>query len=984
MNVYSIPPGTPFLDSVARGVLARWRDPADPSALSRATILVPSQQAACALADSFARVSGGAPLILPMIRPVGDPEEDELSFLGEAEDALFLPPALSPLRRRLLLARLIHEWSQRREPPEPMTWGQAARLAASLMHLIDQLLAVRADLSALDDLVPESHAAHWRITLDFLRILREHWPNILAAEGATEPVARHTRLLEEQARRWRGAPPAGPIVAAGFTHPATAALGDLLAMIAGLENGAVVLPGLDRELDEASWLALGPTHPQFGLREILQRIGLGRSEVGSWSDRSGNPVRARLIAEALRPADTTEEWADAVRRLAPLADKALNGLARIDAPGPREEAAAIALILRQSLEEPGRTAALVTPDRALARRVAAELRRWDIAVEDSAGQPLSATAPGIFLRLLASAAQAQFAPASFLALLKHPLASGGLAPGLFAKYVRRLERAVLRGPRPAPGLDGIAAAIEAKRDWELSAWFADLSQRLRPFADFVSRPDIDLGALARAHFEGAAQLAEAPDSPASPLWAGEAGSAVVGFAEDLVQAAAGIGLVDGREYANLFESLIEEIMVPVQGASHPRLCLWDLNEARLRQADLMILAGLNEAVWPPAARADLWLNRPMRAAFGLPAPERRMGLSAHAFTQAACGPRVVLTRARKTDGAPTIASRWLVRLENLLKGLGRENALEASIPWLSWVEGLDEPDRFAPARPPRPCPPRSSRPNRLSITDVELLFRDPYAIYARHVLGLAPLDPIDADPGAAERGVIVHHALEAFVRAYPSDLPEDAFDCLVAIGRDLFDSRAVPPGVAAFWWPRFLRIARWFVETFEAERRRAGKPAALEWQGVWTFDLPEGGPFALVAKADRIDRETDGGLAIFDYKTGRTPSLDQDRASFSPQLPLEALIGARGGFSGLEGPVNRVAYVELTGEELGGKVHEVAEGLPDLLDRTEDGLLRLLARFDDEATPYLSRPRPIFGPYATPYDHLARFGEWGASPESEE
>ncbi|HEY0436659.1 MAG TPA: double-strand break repair protein AddB, partial [Phenylobacterium sp.] len=708
------PPGTPFLDNVARGVLARWRDPADPLALGRATILVPSHQAACALADSFARVSGGAPLLLPAIRPVGDPEEDDLPFLGEAEDALSAPPALSPLRRRLLLARLIHEWSQRREPPEPMTWGQAARLAASLMHLIDQLLAVRADLSALGDLVPESHAAHWRITLDFLRILREHWPNILAAEGATEPVTRHTRLLEEQARRWRDAPPAGPVIAAGFTHPATAALSDLLAVIAGLETGAVVLPGLDRELDEASWLALGPTHPQFGLRDLLQRIGLGRSEVRSWSDRSGNPVRARLLAEALRPADTTEEWAGAVRRLAPLADRALDGLSRIDAPGPREEAAAIALILRKSLEEPGQTAALVTPDRALARRVAAELRRWDIAVEDSAGRPLGGTAPGIFLRLLASAAQAEFAPAPLLALLKHPLASGRLAPGLFAEYVRRLERAVLRGPRPAPGLDGIAAAIEARHDWELSAWFADLSGRLRPFADSVFQPGIDLGALVRAHFEAAARLAETPDLAASPLWAGEAGSAIAGFAEDLVQAAAGIGPVDGQAYADLFEALIDDRTLPAQGTSHPRLFLWDLKDARLRQADLMVLAGLNETVWPPAARGDLWLNRPMRAAFGLPAPERRMGLSAHAFTQAACAPQVVLTRARKTDGAPTIASRWLVRLENLLKGLGREGALEPSDPFLSWVEGLDEPDRFAPARSPRPCPPRSSRPNRLS------------------------------------------------------------------------------------------------------------------------------------------------------------------------------------------------------------------------------------------------------------------------------
>ena len=441
--------------------------------------------------------------------------------------------------------------------------------------------------------------------------------------------------------------------------------------------------------------------------------------------------------------------------------------------------------------------------------------------------------------------------------------------------------------------------------------------------------------------------------------------------------------MEGASYADLFESLVEAPVVPPT-ALHPRIYLWDLPEARLRRADLTILGGLNETVWPPAARGDPWLNRPMRIAFGLPAPERKIGLAALDFTLMACAPQVVLTRARKREGAPAIASRWLVRLQNLLKGHGLEDRQEPSDPWLSWVEGLDEPEAFTPARPPRPTPPRSSRPARLSVTDVELLFRDPYAIYARHVLGLRPLDPVDADPGAAERGVIVHHALEAFVRAHPDALPEDALDRLVEIGRDVFASRAVPPGVGAFWWPRFLRIARWFVEVFEAECRKRGRPLGIEAQGVWTFDLPGGAPFTLVAKADRIDRETDGGLAIYDYKTGRPPSLDQEKSAFSPQLPLEALIAARGGFSGLDGPVRRVAYVTLTGDEPAGNVHAVEDALPDLLERTEEGARRLLAGFDDDVTPYLSRPRPIFGPYATPYDHLARFGEWGASPEADE
>ncbi len=970
--IFTIPPGLPFADTLAAHLLTE--SGGDPLRLAEMEVLLPTRRACRALSDAFLRLSGGRPLLLPRLRPLGDMDEEELELASA--DPLDLAPAVPPLERRLILARLVMAMAGGRggNPPSP---DQAARLAGELGRLLDAVQTERLDLARLDGLVPADYAAHWQITLDFLKILTREWPKILAERGVLDGEDRLDRVMTAQIEAWRARPPGHPIIAAGSTgsRPATA---DLLAAVAGLPRGRVVLPGLDQALDEASWRALDPAHPQFGLKHLLLRLGVERAEVRPLTaEPDPRAARLRLLAEALRPAATCDAWRD----LPPLPAETLAGLSRLDAPGPREEAGAIAMMLREALETPGRTAALVTPDRALARRVAGELERWGIRIDDSAGRPLGLTEPGAFLRLAAEMVADAFAPHPTLACLKHPLAAAGRDAGTCRALVRRLEIAALRGPRPAPGTAGLASAVKDKR---VAALLADLEALAAPFAALLNRDQAPLAELVRAHMEFAEGLA-ADDRLPGParLWAGEAGEAAARFAAELATAAPALGAIAGRRYPALFEELMAGAVARTAWDHHPRLHIWGPLEARLQHADLLILGGLNEGTWPAPPEADPWMSRPMRQAFGLAPPERRIGLAAHDFAQGFGAPRVVLTRSARVDGTPTVPSRWLMRLDTVMDacGLGFD---EDAGQWLDWHGLLDRPGAWARPAPPAPRPPVTARPRQLSVTAVETWMRDPYAIYARHILGLKALDPIDADPGAAEYGSMVHLALEHFLKAYPAALPADAEAELLAIGKDVFADAVASPAVWAFWWPRFRAVARW-VAGQERKRRPDIRRSHAEVAGVLDMDAPAG-PFRLTAKADRIDALRDGALALVDYKTGQPPGVREVAAGYAPQLPLEAAIARHGGFEGIAAaePAH-LLYWRLKGGEDGGEERDAGDDPSRLADEALAGLKALVAAFDDEATPYAARPHPERAPKYSDYLHLARVREWAsATDEGEE
>jgi ATP-dependent helicase/nuclease subunit B len=968
-SVFTIAAGAPFADTLVRGFLARI-DTGDPLALSRVGVYLPTRRGARVLSESFARAMGGAAL-LPDIHALGELDEDEF-LLDPSVETLDLRPAIAPVRERLLLATLVQRWDRARGGD--LNFAQAASLARGLASFFNEVETQKADLSKLEELAPASLAEHWAQVKEFLSLLRDQWPALLADENVLSPAARRNESLAALARRFADHPPDGPVIAAGSTGsiPATA---ELLRVIANLPKGAVVLPGLDRELDEKSWLELDAGHPQFGIKQMLLTIGVARNDVRDWNDASPMHARETLLREVLRPAPTTDAWRALAAHGGGEIAKGLEGLSIVEAAHPGEEAASIALMLREVLETKDKTAALVTPDRNLARRVAAELGRWNIAIDDSAGRPLSHTPPGTFLILLAEAAEAEFAPVPLLALLKHPLCAHGMAPGDFRARVREFDRFALRGARPDPGLGGIEKAIEQTNDKNLSAWFANVATVLKPLQEISNGREIAISDAIAAHIKVGEELA-ATDEERGPtrLYRGPAGEAAAALISEMSEASADLPLIDFKSYAALFASLAQERAIRPAFGRHPRLSILGPLEARLQNFDLIVLGGLNEGTWPAAAPADAWLSRPMRKTLGLEQPERRIGLAAHDFSTLAAGPRVVLTRALKEEGSPAVASRWLQRIVQLCKGLELGKRLESHAPYAAYAAALDAVDGSKPIAPPAPRPPVAARPRKLSVTEIETWVRDPYAIYARRVLKLEPLDPLDAEIGPLERGSAIHLALERFVARYAHALPQDAEDRLIAEAQSVFREQNTPAATLALWLPRFRHAAHAFIE-IERRRRENIARSHLELKGERKFAAPAG-EFLLYGRADRIDELKSGGAAIVDYKTGKPPTGKQVESLLAPQLPLEGAILESGGFGIGKLKPEELLYIHFAGTKNPVEERAVKGDVAALSAEAAKKLSDRIAFFDDPATPYLSRVRVEKAHAPGDYDHLARVREW--------
>ncbi len=683
-------------------------------------------------------------------------------------------------------------------------------------------------------------------------------------------------------------------------------------------------------------------------------------------DETARARRVRLLGEALRPAATTDAW----RRLPPQAAGAFDGVSRFDCASAQQEAVTIALLLRRKLETPGATAALVTPDRELARRVAAELCRWGIEIDDSAGVPLNRTPPGAFLRLVLELAESGLAPVPLLAALKHPLAAGGLDPGAFRRLARQLEEAIL-GPRPASGFAGLRAAL-GSADARLRRFVDRLDACFGRLPYLLAAGAVPLVRLVIAHIEAAERLAASAAEPGSTrLWAGEAGESAARFCHELIDAARDFPPLAGRHYPALFAALAADIVVRPAFGRHPRLAIWGLVEARLQHADLLVLGGLNEGSWPGPAQLDPWMSRQMRRQFRVAVPERSVGIAAHDFAQALAAPEVVLTRAARQEGVPTVPSRWLLRLDAVLHAAGLDAAPRPDKTVRFAAEQIDEPEQYRPLPPTAPRPPLAARPRQLSVTQIETWLRDPYAIYARHILDLKPLDELDADPGRADLGIAIHRALDEFVRRYPRALPADVETELLEIGRGHFGAMLSRPGVWAFWWPRFERIVRWLVAE-ERTHRSDVVESLSECRGSLTLAAP-GGPFTLTANADRIDRLATGGFLLVDYKTGSLSSKKEVELGYAPQLPLEGAILRDGSFAGVAGVPAALEYWRLSGGVPAGQRRQIGEDDPGkLIASVLVRVTALIERFDDPATPYLAQPAPQWAPRFSDYRHLER------------
>jgi len=975
MNLFAIPPNVPFLEALAAEWLATQDDPAD------GLLLLPTRRSARALAEAFLRANNGAPLLLPRIVALGAIDETPLAIAG----ALDQPPAIDEPSRHALLTRLILAMSGRDGAPRDV--DRAWRLAAELADLIDEAERSEIDLrTALPKAADQPHAEHWQVTVDFLSIVTEQWPAILAEQGLANPVSRQVALLDAQAAVWAEAPPRGAVWAAGMST-AIPAVGRLLRVVARMSRGRVVLPGLDHSLDDEVWDSLPDTHPQSGLRRLLAAIGATRGDVRPWSTVRTEvpPDRPACLNAALLPAEALGTW----RRME--ADP--GGLTRLAAAHEQEDAAAIALVLRDALEHPGATAALVTPDRSLATRVVAELTRFGVVADDSAGEPLAETPPGALLRLLAHAIAEGLAPIQLLALLKHPLSGAGLAPGVCRAAARTLELACLRGPRPNPGLAGLRRAADDSGSDDVRRFVARLEHALEPAfrssSAAVQSPGWRLAGLIAA----AERLTDTDTEPGpARLWSGEEGEAL---AETLTALTRALEVLEPHDMPSdalpgLLDAMLEGAVVrsrrALRGrdaqAEHPRVFIWGLLEARLLSADVIVLGGLSEGVWPPATDPGPWLSRPMRAAIGLPSPEERVGQSAHDFVMAGCAaPKVVLSCPERRERAPAVPSRFLMRLETMLSGAGRKLPRH---PAAQWARLLDEPTAARPEKPPEPRPPVAKRPRRLSVTEIETWRRDPYAIYAKHILRLRALDDLDAETDVSDFGTIVHDVLAAFICTHGIAWPENASAGLHAMFANALVKTGVRRALLAWWLPRLQRMASW-IDKVERERRSDPLLAIYtEIDGQLDLHGPAG-PFLLTGRADRIEARANGKLVIIDYKTGSVPKRDHIEMGFAPQMPLEAAMAEAGAFRGVQGRVAELLFWKLTGGFVEGKEEDPFKGDPDrianLAAEALSGLRDTIAAYDDPATPYRAQPWPGFVPRYSDHAHLARIAEWAAANE---
>jgi ATP-dependent helicase/nuclease subunit B len=962
-GVFSIGIDRRFADELAAGVLAEYGR--DPLKLADILILLPTRRSVRSLREAFLRASDGKPTLLPRMAPLGDLDDDVWDDLPGGE-ALTLPPAIGRAEREALLSELVLAFKEDGEPIA-QTSAQALKLARELGSLLDELAIDGVPFDRLEALVDGNFATHWRRTLKFLAIVGEHWPQILAERGQVDALDRRTRAIRAQAARWRERPPTTPVIAAGSTgsQPATR---ELMTVIAGLPQGAVVLPGLDREMDDESWTKLDPTHPQFGLHELLKAFECDRKDVAEWLGSPGDRSRLQLIAELMRPGETTDTWQR------PNA-AALEHVTRADCANPHQEALVIALALREALDTPHRTGALITPDRDLARRVAAELRRWNVDIDDSAGQPLADTPPATLLRALLAAVDSGFAPVDLLALLKHPLCTLGLSRAALLDAARRLDRKCLRGLKPQPGIAALREKVAQDR-----ADVVDLVERLAQATEALAQAMTD-GAPAETLIDRTVAAAEqcAPDDT---LWSGDAGEALAdALARQRTAWRDRRPVASGEWPALLTTMLATETLRPSFGR-HPRLAIWGPLEARLQRADLLVLGGLNEGTWPPTVETGPWINRPMRAQLGLPQPERRVGLSAHDFASALAAERVLLTRAEREGGAPTVPSRWLARLDALFgwdpeSGLAPPEYIQRGRrTYVAWAESFDDPLDYKPWQRPEPRPPVEARPTRLSVSSVEQWRRDPYGLYARHILKLRVLDPLEEELGAAERGSRLHAALDEFLKAYPDGaLPDDALAIFERMGERHLETVLAAPAERAFWWPRFQRLARWFIATENARRAAGTKLLASETKGSVTL-----GPLTVTAIADRIDQIEPGGWEIIDYKTGRVPSLKELSGLFSPQLLLEAAMQ----FDDIGGPPRavHVSYWQANGLGDGGAVKPI-EDSETLVPQMLALLRKMIDHFGDPSTPYAALPWPEFIPHFNDYKHLERVAEWSTGSEEE-
>lgn len=988
-TVYNMPSGVPFLRSLAHGLQDHFGD-----SLQDGLILLPTRRAARGLADAFvmqAEARGIGATLLPRLRPLADVNPDEPPF-EPGELAGRVAPAIDPVQRRFEIARLVAQYHERASDL-PLDPAAALHMADPLIEIMDD--AALEEVGLTDEMewqrLCAEAAIHFQHAATLYRIVERHWPRRLAELSLMEPSARRVALLDALAEIWSETPPDYPVIVAGSTGTLKATA-RLMKVVATMPQGMVVLPGLQEDFPQKVWDTIDVRHPQASLKGLLQIMEVERDAVPLWpwvvdgADRDVTKKRRRILAEALVPVDATGDWLGRIETLVrdegeDVFDTALRDLSLIEARTDSEEALAIALILREALETPGRTAALVTPDQLLAQRVQARLARWNVAVEMSQGIPVLQTEVGVFLTALLDYARDPAGPVELNVLLTHELAGLGMQPGIAKTKWLSLERNKYRGLRPEFDVTDQPEHLR------------DLHKAAAPLLELEDEASASAWASALI---AAAETIATTDELGGPfrLWSRDDGRQVASLLESVVTHGGWLPDTGAEGFSRLLASLLQGAVVRPSRGSHPRLSILGPLEARLLEADVIVLGGLNEGTWPGAPSVAPFLSRGMRRQMKLSLPERRYGLAAHDFAELATNGTVYLTRSEKDAQGPTVASRWVWRLKTLLRGAlpddSAEELLKSDQPYLDWSRAMDRPSEITPIQRPNPTPPvdkRWARKGReISITGVSKWIRDPYSLFGREVLRLKPLDPLDAPRDARHFGSALHEGIELYIRDALDGRIGDPHDpAHIGILRDHMHKQLLAhgfePDEVFKEEPRLTSIAAdlmaWFAERYADGFDIVGTEVDAK------AELPDL-DFTLIGQLDLVERSP-AGYAMTDFKTGTPASAKTVAAGFDLQLPLAAWLVAQGALAALKaGETEQLAYVRIkgSGDDFSHRhVAAPARGAPpasDLRDQSIAILRQLIETYDKLETGYPSQPRAQYTNDYGDYDDLARRDEWSA------
>ncbi len=982
----TIPLGYPFIETLANGLLEDFANE-PPEILSSVTILLPNQHAARSLREAFEQNNPHGAILLPAIHAIADFTENKFDgpnfdrTTNLIPDDCALPSPITPIRRRLLLATLLERWWTIRSKDTYNRYDHALRVAEDLANVMDQIQTSQLGIPRSGTNIDSDIAVHWQETIMFLRIITEQWPQLLAERDLLDPAMRRNLVIQMLTQSWEDDPPQSPIIIAGTTSSVPALL-QLISAVAGLPFGKIILQGVDKDLEEQYWQILRPSHPQYALKCLLDHLNLTRDKVTYW-DKTVEPEylhhRRRVLTDVMSPG--IPSFAD--NRASQNGCLNLAGLQSITCPDQEYEATIIAMLMNEAIKAKGSRCVLVTSDPNLIQRVKVEAKRWQLIIDDTAGTPVSRTLAGVFFHSIADFATNHGSFVSILSLLKHPLSAGGLDKKTFQDHVRRLELFIRNRMRISPNhnmKDILQILFSEAAPKELIAWFQDFLSAARNLLELTDDGQKPLGYFLQAHMTFAEWLAtELTTNGRTRIYNSEGGHQIMSLMQELILVSKDAPDVISHQYASVFSELLFDTHIQPTQNGGKRLCIWAPIEVRLQQPDLVIISDCNEGTWPPQTNTDSWLSQSIRQMLGLPDADQLIGLAAHEFSHLFCTPNVILIRSSRKAGLETVPSRWLIRLEAALKNNNSPTALiDKSDYWLERANLVDKPE-FSPARkhPPSPCPPVQARPRRMSVTRIERWMKNPYEVFARDILKLYPLESITIPQNASYFGTLVHEALAQFEEARADQSLVNSFETLIKIGHSCFLEKPISTINKLFWWPRFERIAKWYV-AFSKEHLSGVNTSFSECEGEIIVETPRG-PFVITARADWIHQNNDGTLDIIDFKTGALPSTTKLLSGDTLQLPLEAAIARSGGFTNV--PASRIralVYIRLSGYEAAGEYKELCKNLPEVIDNTLSMVREFVASYDDTSMTYRSAALEPWDARFDPYRHLSRAQEWAS------